>query len=503
MSGTTIVIGAGFGGLAAAIQLAAAGERVIVLEAADAVGGKAGTASFDGASFDTGPSLLTLPEVPETLFALAGATLRERVELRRLSPAFRYHFADGVRLDVHDTLEETLEKTRSTLGADAAGELHGFARYAERIWQASAPSFVYGDAPAIRSMLAMDVRTVAGLSRIDPLRAMQTAIDAQVRNPHLRRILYRYATYNGSDVRVAPATLNCIASVELGRGGFGVEGGIGALAGALAALATELGVEIRFGTRVDHIASQAGRVVAVQLQGGSQLPCGAVVSNADARHLHQSLLSEADRPPRREQPASMSGYNAVFRVPRRPDREAVAHQVVFADDYLDEFAAIFDRGTVTPAPTVYACNQRVAHGRAGWADADALFVMINAPSVDAASAPVDASRLREQARTTLSRAGICDVGDEVVWERTPEGLAARFPGSAGALYGAASNAIFSAFRRPANRSPLLRGLYLASGTAHPGGGVPLAMLSGMAAARALLRDIGRPVQAACPTLRAG
>lgn len=484
------VVGAGFGGLAASIELATAGCDVEVVELAGQVGGKAGTARVDGAEFDTGPSLLTLPDVPARLFALAGEDMGQHVTLRRLSPAFRYHFPDGARLDVHDDLETTLHETTLQFGSQAAVELRAFADYAMQIWRASAPAFVFGDAPALRTILGLDVRTVAGLRHIDAMRTMQRAIEARVRDPRLRRVLLRYATYNGSDARRAPATLNCIAAVELGLGGFGVQGGIGALARELGALAERVGVRFRFSTAVSEVLLRGGRVCGLRLEDGSTLHADTVVSNADASHLHRRLLPPAARPPRTPDAPSMSGYNAVLRVRRGGpgEREGVAHRVIFCDDYLDEFGAIFDRGEVTAAPTVYACHQGLAHGRAGWDDADALFTMINAPSVGQQRRPLDQGALRERVCEALRGVGAIGEDDHVVWERTPHGLATRFPGSDGALYGAASNDARAAFRRPANRSPWARGLYLASGTAHPGGGVPLAMLSGSAAARALLAD---------------
>ncbi len=490
-----VVIGAGFGGLSAAAALASHGCAVHVVERADAVGGKAGTASVDGAVFDTGPSLLTLPEVPRHLFALAGESLDDHVTLRRLDHGFRYHFPSGTQLDVHARLTDTLSSVRAAFGSDAAAELTGFVGYAERIWQASAPEFVFGDAPSLRRVLTLPVGRVAGLARIDALRSMRAAIWSKVRTPELRHVLLRYATYNGSDPRVAPATLNCIAAVELAMGGWGVQGGMVALAAGLAALATRRGATIETGVEVAALSARGKRLTGVRLASGETLAADAVVSNADVRLLHERLLPPRLRPRPTPHTPSMSGYNAVLRVDRRAD--AVAHQVVFGANYEDEFAAIFDRGDVTPEPTVYACNQRVAHGRPGWDDADALFTMINAPSTRAQRCPLDVDALRDTVLGQLRRAGVAAEA-EIVWQRTPAGLAERFPGSDGALYGDASNSRLTAFQRPGNRSPHADGLFVASGTAHPGGGVPLAMLSGLAAARACSAYLGRSYDSVRP-----
>jgi phytoene dehydrogenase-like protein len=157
---------------------------------------------------------------------------------------------------------------------------------------------------------------------------------------------------------------------------------------------------------------------------------------------------------------------------------------VFPEDYLQEFADLFDRDAPPADPTVYLCAQEACHGRAGWPDEEPVFVMANVP----AGHDGDCAELREVVRARIARAGLAAAEDALVWERTPAGLAEAFPGSRGSLYGAASNSAFAAFRRPPNRVPGVAGLYLASGSAHPGGGMPLCARSGLAAADAARTD---------------
>ena len=483
-----VVIGAGFGGLAAALALASQGVSVTVVEAATETGGKAGQAEHDGVTFDTGPSLLTMIEVLERLFALAGASMEEHVRLRRLSPAFRYHYPDGVTLDVHHSPEQTLSSVREALGAEAEAELARFLRYARQIWEAAAPPFVFGDAPSPRRLMSMSLTTLAGLRHIDAATTMLGGIQKHVRSPHLQTLLARYATYNGSDVRRAPATLNCIAHVELALGGYGVEGGLHEVARALTALARGAGARFRFGARVERVLTQRARVTGVRLEGGEELRADLVVSNADVQHLFSDLMPARLQDPGPPEAPSMSGWNAVIRRTRRPG--TTPHTVLFPDNYMAEFEAIFDRRQVPTEPTIYLCDQAAAHGRAGWGDADPLFVMINAPAVGPGTAQADWGAVEAAVVERVVAAGLMAPDDPVVWTRTPAELAARFPGSRGSIYGAASNSMWSAFLRPSNRARRVTGLYLASGTVHPGGGVPMCMLSGMAASRAALADLG-------------
>ncbi len=497
-----VVIGAGVGGLSAAIELAAAGVSVDVLEAHPAAGGKVGIAASDGLEFDTGPSVLTLPETLGRLFRLAGGRLEDEVQLIEPVPSFRYLYPDGVALDVHPRLEATLASVRATLGARAEGELGKFLGYAERIWGAAAPHFVFGPAPRLLRLAAAP-RALASLLRIDPLHTMRAAIWSRVRSPHLRMLLARYATYNGSDVRRAPATLNCISHVELGLGGFGVHGGMYEIVRALVRAAQRLGVRLHTGERATRICFARGRVSGVETATGFW-PASLVVGNADAAHVLGELLPQALRSAEKRTTLSMSAWTGVFRARRRAGTERrIAHTVLFPKDYLAEFADIFDLNRPPLEPTVYLCAQEAAHGRAGWPDDEPVFLMANAPplppcadSVEPVPAAAEAAaadaaalfrvRVLERARA----AGLLDAADRLVWERGPAQLARDFPGSRGSIYGSASNDRFSAFRRPPNRISQPAGLYLASGSAHPGGGVPLCILSGRAAARAALEDLG-------------
>lgn len=495
--GDVVVVGAGMGGLAAATALAAHGLEVDVLEAGEHPGGKMGIVTVDGVEADTGPSVLTLPPVLDRVLRLAGTRLGDEVELRAPEPSFRYLYPDRVALDVFPDLGRTLASVEAALGPAACDELAAFLTYARGIWEAAAPHFVLGPAPTLASLARGGLASLALLHRIDPLRTMWGALRARVHSPHLRALLARYATYNGSDVRRAPATLHCIAHVELALGGFGVRGGMHQVARALERAAERTGVRLHLGARVERIRLRHGRVEGVETADGRGWRAATVVANADAAHLFATLLPPETRP--RRMPwgePSMSGWTALLRARRRVGAEArVAHTVLFPRrPYLEEFTDIFDRGRPPAEPTVYLCAQEACHDRRGWAREEPVFVMANAPAgppaADGRGALTPWEELREAVLRRLDEAGLRDPGDELVWERTPAELAARFPGSRGSLYGAASNGPLAAFRRPPNRVTGVRGLYLASGSAHPGGGVPLALLSGLAAARALLEDRG-------------
>lgn len=483
---TALVVGAGLGGLAAAISLAHKGHRVVVLEAASQPGGKAGTVTVDGVTVDTGPSMFTLPHVLEPLLQAGGRQLGRDLRLLQPEPAFRYRYVDGTVLDLHHDLGETADSVGAALGSAARDELLGFLSYTRKIWDTAAPRFVFGPAPGWRTILSYGLSALFELPAIDPLRSMQRAIKAQVSSPHLRMLFARFATYNGSDVRRAPATLNCIAHVELSLGGYGIDGGVHALVELLVDIARGLGVELWLDAPVRSVDLDAGRVSGVTLVDGTALVAPVVVCNADAAWLRTALPAGTPHGLPKPPVGSMSGWNAIVRARRREDRPA--HEVFFCRDYDQEFADIFDRDRPPVEPTLYLCAQEVAHGRAGWANEEPVFLMVNAPSEPPGRARPAAvwEAVQQTALDRAQNAGIFDVDDEVVWTRTPADLARRFPGSNGGLYGAASNDAFAAFRRPPNRIDSVPGLFLATGSAHPGGGMPLAVRSGLAATEAVL-----------------
>ena len=312
---------------------------------------------------------------------------------------------------------------------------------------------------------------VRALARINAFDTMWGAIRSRVENERLRWILARYATYNGSDPRQSPATLNCIAHVELGMGTYGVEGGINALMQGMRRRAEELGVKFVFGQRVDGVSIGTGRRVVGVSKSGETAAARAVLWNADPALLGQ-------KPGVNER--STSGWTWVLRA--RKSGERPSHAVLFPPNYMQEFKDLFERGVTPTKPTIYLCDQGQSHGIVDGDDVP-VFAMINAPAADDAARPIDYVTRRIRA------SGLVDNSAELVWERGPAELGRRFPGSHGSIYGLSSNSKLSAFKRPPNRDRKRPGLYLASGGAHPGGGMPLCALSGIAAARAALVDL--------------
>ena len=468
-----IVVGAGIGGLSAALVLSNAGYTVEVLDRLPRAGGKIGVYEHGGVLWDTGPSVFTMRDVLGRLDAAAGTALLDRLTLVKHEQTFVYYFADGTELPIYFDVERSIESVENVFGAKEAKGFRKFLTYADKIWSAAAPNFVYGPAPTYGSAFLMGMSNPFAVKAIDPFRTMSGAIDSFVKTNEMRMLLKRFATYNGSDPRQAPATLNCIAHVELSMGCYGIDGGMYAMIDEILKVFDSRQIAFRPNTSVTAIEKRDGGFCVKT--DGEDVFGDVVISNVDAAHLNADLLGK----PEEKRQRSMSGWTALFSTPRRPDR--IAHSVIFPENYDDEFAAIFDRGERPAKPTVYACAQTQAHNIAF--ENDVIFAMINAPS----GCVTNDDAIEQLVRETLEAKDLLDPSAECFWRRSPTDLGTVFPGTDGAIYGASSNSQFDAFSRPKNRSKI-PGLYLATGSAHPGGGVPMCMLSGLAASAAAIDD---------------
>jgi phytoene desaturase len=482
-----VVIGAGLGGLAAAARLTAAGHAVTVLEQAAQVGGKLGWFARDGHGFDTGPSLLTLPQVFEDLFAATGDPLDRVLELQRLDPAVTYRFADGTTTAVPGRLAEIPARLDDDLGAGSGAQWSALLTRGEAMWRATEQPFLRSPL-AGAATLARLARRAEDLRTIAPGRTLRGLGRRYLTDPRLRMLLDRYATYSGSDPRRAPAALLTVPWVEQAFGSWYVRGGLRRLPEAVADRAVERGARVRTGTAVAEVLVEGGRVAGVRLADGERVPADVVVCNADAAALYGRLLPP--QPPTRRVRAALrrgtpssSGVVLLLALRGRTPRLA-HHTVLFPPDYDAEFDALFGRrGPKRPVadPTVYVSAPDDPATRPD-EDSESWFVLVNAPrhepdgGVDW-TAPGLADSYADRVLATMADRGL-DVRDRIRWRvvRTPADLERETASPGGSIYGSSSNGARAAFLRPANASPL-PGLFLVGGSAHPGGGLPLVTLS--------------------------
>ncbi len=479
-----VVVGAGIGGLAAAARLATLGHDVTVLEAAATVGGKVGLfehrTSAGTFRFDTGASMLTMPEVFTDLFADTGDALESTLTLRALDPFVRYRFGDGSVLTTTRDLDEQEARFDYALGSGSGAAWSTLIARGSRIWDAVERPVL--GRPLSARHVARRLAHLGDLTAVAPGRTLRHVARQTLTDPRQQMILERYATYTGSDPRRAPAALSVIPYLEHAFGIWYVEGGLRRLVDALEARVLERGAIIRTNARVAAVSTVAGRVDAVHLVDGSAMHADVVVANADAGVLYRQLL----QPARRTVPVadSLSGFALLLGVRGRTPGLA-HHNVLFGESAYDaEFDAVFGRpGRPVTDPVVYiSAPDDDAIRPAGH---EAWFVLVNAPrhGRDGARGALDwdsaglSSGYAERVLSLLAARGL-PVRERIVFSHTltPADLQRRTGAPGGAIYGAALHGLRSSMRRPHNASRV-RGLYLVGGSTHPGGGLPLVALS--------------------------
>ncbi len=489
MSKPILILGAGIGGLAASIRLAASGYPVTILEQNSAVGGKMAEIVQDGYRWDTGPSVITMRHVFEELFQSAGRRLQDYLTLLPVEPLTRYFWQDGSRLDLSRDLPQTAAQIAALQPKDLEGYL-GFLAEAARLHRITGPVFTYGHPPSLQSLQKV---TLQDALRVDVLHTLQHSIQNRVRDPRLRQLLGRFATYVGASPYLAPATLAVIAHVELNEGVWYPQGGVYAIARAYQTLATELGVQIRTNARVKEICTHGSQVSSVILEDGEILPASVLLSNLDVTSTYSLIRA---KPATRMlatlkwNDVSCSGVILLLGVDAVHPQLA-HHNIFFSRDYRHEFEQIFSQGVLPEDPTLYLCITSKTDPSHAPAGAENWFVMANAPALapDGRGGQGDNAAVTEMLLQRLASLGL-DVRDKIRSQRllTPLDIQQRTGAYRGALYGISFNDRFAPFKRPQNRSPL-RGLYFVGGTTHPGGGVPMVTLSGKVAAEMIEADL--------------
>lgn len=467
-----VVVGAGAGGLAAAVRCLQAGHAVTVLEAQGAPGGKAGRLERDGYGFDTGPSLLTMPWV------FADVLGDDLPELVRVEPVTRYRFADGSSVDLSADLPVAL----AALEAWSPGAGDDWARFlgvCAGMWRASVPVLTgFPPWPPRRPSPGDPSPDPRDLARVRPWHTLRTLARGLIRDPRLRLVVERFATYAGADPRRAPAALAVAGYVEHAFGAWHVRGGIFELVRALERRVLALGGEIRYETPVDRVLRRGARASGVATPAGA-VDADWVLWNGDALALARLLAGQRAGLVRGRE-RSLSGFVTLLGVRDRTPGLA-HHTIAFPRSYDAEFDDVFVHRRPVREPTLYVSASSVTDPGEAPPGAENWFVLVNAPAGLEAAAW---HGYEDHVRARLAAAGL-DPGDrvEVSATRTPADLERQTGAIGGALYGDAPHGRLGTLLRPGPRVRGIPNLLRVGGTAHPGGGLPLVALSGALAAR--------------------
>lgn len=492
------VVGAGLGGLTAACTLAARGHDVEVFEKNDWIGGKAAELSRDGFRFDMGPTILTVPQVLFRVFEEAGRQVEDYIDLIRLDPQWRCFFDDGSVLDLLENVEQMAQSIGGFTGdgAEAQG-YRDFIALSERLHVISEKFFFWKSVEDLKDMFnfkeSFDVSMLSDVLALRMGQSVAGTIRGKASDKRIAQLLDHFVQYVGSSPYQSPAVLCSIAHMQTELGIWYPKGGTRAVPLALAKLAGELGVKFRLGCDIKKIRQKDGAVDAVECANGDVVEVDAVVSNMDAIRTYNELIGGGPAkkyPPEKFEPAC-SGVVLYLGLNKAYDHLA-HHCFVFSNDPKTEFDAIYQKGEVAPDPTCYlAAPARTEPGVAP-AGGDALYVLVHTPYLRPHHNWNEMwPGYRQVILDKLKRtAGLTDIEERIVTEDylTPQDIHERYKVLNGAIYGLASHGKFTGAFKPGNRSRHVKGLYLSGGSAHPGPGMPMVMMSGWIAADSFDQD---------------
>ena len=486
-----VVIGAGIGGLAAALRLAARGLDVTLVERSVYPGGKIRQVMVGAAAMDAGPTVVTMRPVFEELFAYAGTSLDAHVTLRRAEILARHAWSEDERLDLYADVERSADAIGRFAGVKQALLFRAFCARASDMYRTLEQAFIHRANPTPLS-LVLD-SGLFNVARLRPYSTLWRDLGRYFPDQRLRQLFGRYATYVGSSPFQAPPTLGIVAHVEF-AGVWMIDGGTYRLPQALAALAAARGVRFRYGIDVCAIDVGRGRARGVQLSNGECLEADGIVCNADVATLAAGLYGSAVRRAARATPVASRSLSAVTwnLYTRTTGWPLVRHNVFFCRDYAAEFDAIFKRGRLPDEGTVYICAQdRDDLGNLSGDGRERLLCLVNAPPRGDYK-PFDSLEITTCEENTVELLARC--GLNLAWQpesvvvTTPMQFNRMFPATGGSLYGRVSHGWQGPFSRSGARSRV-PGLYLVGGSVHPGPGMPMAAISGRLAAEAVLQDL--------------
>jgi phytoene desaturase len=491
---TVVVIGAGLGGLACALHLAGAGRSVTVLEREAVPGGRAGTVSDAGYTFDTGPTVLTMPELLERAFAAVGEQLADRLSVHRLEPAYRARFTDGSSIDVLTDTDAMADQIAATCGGADAEGYRRLVAYLRELYRLELPHFIDRNLDSPLDLLGVPLARLAalgGFGRLGP------KIAGFVRDERLRRIFSFQALYAGLSPARALALYAVITYMDCVGGVYFPQGGMHAVPRALAAAAEAHGVTIRYRTPAARVEITGGRARAVITTAGERIPADAVVINADLPGAYRELLPGV-RTPRRVRRLRYSPSAVVLHAGSRARYDHLAHHTIeFGDAWSDAFDAIIDRGELMPDPSFLMSTPTRTDPSLAPAGRHCYYLLFPAPNLAprhgrAIDWTGERARYRARIGQVLHARGYSGFDEALECERlvTPADWAAQGL-SAGTPFAAAHRFGQTGPFRPSTLHPHVENLVFAGAHTQPGVGVPMVLVSGHLAAQRITGPMRR------------
>lgn len=486
------IIGSGIAGLASAIRMAVRGHEVHVFEANAYPGGKLTEIQVGAYRYDAGPSLFTMPQYFEDLFALAGKDFKDYCPYQRLDTITHYFYPDGTQFKTYKEVEKSAAEMQEKLGVPK----DTFKRHLDRsrkIFELTADTFLHQSIHKVQARTPFELMKMGvNLGVLDMFNTMHETNSKRFHNPKAVQYFDRFATYNGSNPYEAPGTLNIIPHLEHHIGAFFPKGGMISLSRSCYELAKELGVHFHFKARVKEIVVEKGKVAGIKwnpvkyvnhqhVDDGEvqQMPLDWVVSNMDVAYTYRQLMPTQEHPHKTlNQPRALSALVFYWGI-KKEFPQLGLHNIFFSKDYQNEFDTFFKQQSLADDLTVYINISSKYEKEDAPPGCENWFVMVNTPPQTGQDWDALIAKTRKNIIAKLSKALDADIeslieAEEVLDPRIIETRNLSFQGS---LYGNSSNNKWAAFLRHANFSSSVKGVYFCGGSVHPGGGIPLCLLS--------------------------
>ncbi len=477
-----IVIGAGFGGLAAAIRLACRGWRVQVLEQLDAPGGRAYVFRQDGFTFDAGPTIVTVPHLFEELWALAGERMADHVTLQPLDPFYRIRFDDGTHFDYNGDPAHMRAEVARLCPADLPG-YERFMAEAERCYRIGFEELGASAFDSLGDLIA----AVPALVKMRSWRTIRAMVASHFSDPKLRIVFSFHPLLIGGNPSAVTCTYSLINMLERRFGVHWAVGGTGALVRGLTGLTQRLGVRLQCNASVERIVVEGGRARGVQLAGGGRLDADIVVSNADTAWTYRHLVAPLHRRVWSDKKLdrarfSMSLFVWYFGTNRRYDN-VPHHTMVLGPRYEALLRDIFERHHLAEDFSLYLHRPTASDAAMAPPGCDAFYALSPVPHLDSGTDwPATAESYRQAIQRRLETTLLPGLSQHVVTSRvmTPLDFQDRLLSYKGAAFGLEPLLLQSAWFRPHNRSEDVPGLFMVGAGTHPGAGMPGVLMSAKA-----------------------
>jgi phytoene desaturase len=478
MNKKAIIIGSGIGGISTSIHLAKLGFQVEVFEQADKPGGKLNEIREGEFRFDTGPSLFTLPTLVNNLIELSGQKSSEVFEFRKLENVCRYFYSDGTVFNAWSDTKRFAEEASAVFN-EPVSNVEKYLIRVKEMYDLSADLFIFKPFARFSTLNSKAGRKVATkVHKLDMLLSMHKRNKKSFKNGKLVQLFNRYGTYNGSNPYKAPATLNMIAHLEHNDGAFFPVNGMYSIVTTLVKRAEAMGVRFHYNQKVDRVLV-AGRKIKGVVVSGFEIEADKVVSDMDVTNFYKQLMPEKRLPLRLKIMEKSSSAIIFYWGINRTFPNLDVHNILFADNYKQEFDYLFKKKKVYHDPTIYifishkTTNQDAPLGSENW------FVMINAPVNIGQYNEEVLKQVRSNVIKKINNMLKVDIESHIVYEQTgnPITIEEETSSAGGAIYGGSSNSRLSAFLRHPNRHSKIRDLHFVGGSVHPGGGIPLCIAS--------------------------